>query len=59
LFPANAKVKRISAATLPLLERKVQAWLTAHAVVIEKVLSRDIVPQGLTLTAVICFTSSI
>ena len=56
LFPANAKVVRLTAATLVLLEGKVQAWLSANALAIDKILSRDIVPHGLTLTAVICFT---
>lgn len=58
LFPANTKVARFSAATLPLLESKVDAWLSLHKAAIENILSRDIVPQGLMLTAVICFTSS-
>ncbi len=57
LFPANTKVARFSAATLPLLESKVDAWLSLHKVAIEKILSRDIVPQGLLLTAVICFAT--
>lgn len=57
LFPANTKVARFSAATLPLLESKVDAWLSLCAPAIEKILSRDIVPQGLMLTAVICFTT--
>ena len=56
LFPANTKVARFSAATLLLLESKVNAWFAANALAIEKILSCDIVPQGLTLTAVICFT---
>ncbi len=57
VFPAETKVKRLSASSLPLLESKVNAWLSLHKAAIEKILSRDIVPQGLTLTAVICFTS--
>ena len=57
LFPANTKVARFSAVTLPLLESKVDAWLSLHKAAIEKILSRDIVPQGLLLTAVICFTT--
>lgn len=57
LFPANTKVARFSAATLPLLESKVDAWLSLHKAAIEKILSRDIVPRGLLLTAVICFTT--
>lgn len=57
VFPAETKVKRLSASTLTLLESKVDAWLSLHALAIEKILSRDIVPQGLMLTAVICFTT--
>ena len=56
VFPTNTKVVRLSAATLPLLESKVNAWLSLHALAIEKVLSRDIVPQGFALTAVITYT---
>jgi hypothetical protein len=54
-FPAETKLMRLSAATLPLLESKVNAWLSLHALAIEKVLSRDIVPQGFALTAVITY----
>ncbi|MBP9809793.1 hypothetical protein KBF38_15945 [bacterium] len=58
VFPAETKVKRLSASSLPLLESKVNAWLSLHKAAIEKVLSRDIVPQGTVLTAVICFTTN-
>jgi hypothetical protein len=57
VFPAETKVKRLSASTLPLLQSKVDAWLSLHKGAIEKILSRDIVPQGLMLTAVLCFTT--
>lgn len=58
VFPAETKVKRLSASSLPLLESKVSAWLSLHKAAIEKVHSIDFVPQGLMLTAVICFSPS-